>query len=222
MADIAPTRTCKKCLIEKPLEMFPLEGGYRLWRCKRCVADEAKLRRCVPPKTPVDTSITHKLCISCSRDLPISDFYRAGRYGAHMSYCKKCANERTNAWREENPNRARASSRKACAKSWRMRLREKNREYKMAVIRHYGGRCACCGEAHSEFLSVDHINGDGAQHRRVVKTNIYQWLLRNNFPEGFRLLCMNCNFARGKFRFCPHEVELSVPGIEAFSEEDPR
>lgn len=36
---------------------------------------------------------------------------------------------------------------------------------------------------------------------------VYYWLKRNHYPPGFRVLCSNCNFARGKYGHCPHERE---------------
>ena len=81
---------------------------------------------------------------------------------------------------------------------------------KQLVFAAYGGaKCACCGESHQEFLSIDHINGGGAAHRKEigwVSGNIYGWLKRNNFPAGFRVLCLNCNFALGHVGYCPHQV----------------
>lgn len=72
----------------------------------------------------------------------------------------------------------------------------------------YGGAfCACCGEAHIEFLSIDHINDDGAAHRKTFKGSLHRWLAKHNFPPGYRVLCMNCNWVRGRFGYCPHEWE---------------
>lgn len=60
--------------------------------------------------------------------------------------------------------------------------------YKQAVFDHYGAVCACCGEDEPAFLSIDHIDNDGAEHRRThgYRNNLYVWLRRNGFPEGFR------------------------------------
>ncbi len=72
---------------------------------------------------------------------------------------------------------------------------------------HYGKQCVCCGEDHREFLTIDHVNGNGAEHRRVGVmggTAIYRWLRKNKFPEGFRTLCSNCNLAMGIYGQCPH------------------
>ena len=72
--------------------------------------------------------------------------------------------------------------------------RNQYQEQKEVVIRHYGGECEACGERESDVLTVDHINGDGAEHRKEVPASqIHAWLIRNEFPPGFRILCFNCN-----------------------------
>src|SRR5258708_6887508 len=65
-----------------------------------------------------------------------------------------------------------------------------HKKLKLLVIGHYTqgkNACMCCGESHLEFLSVDHINGGGAKHRKEVGGSIIRYLKRNNFPEGFRI-----------------------------------
>ena len=83
------------------------------------------------------------------------------------------------------------------------------RRVRMDALTHYGGnppKCACCNEQHLEFLTIDHVNNDGAEHRRRRKNHVLYWELRQqNYPLGFRVLCMNCNFARSRNRICPHE-----------------
>ena len=73
----------------------------------------------------------------------------------------------------------------------------------------YGGKCACCGEATPEFLSVDHIDGyqRASGEPRSGATFLYRWLRRRGFPPGFQVLCFNCNLARGFFGRCPHETQ---------------
>ena len=57
------------------------------------------------------------------------------------------------------------------------------------------------GEKIIDFLTIDHINGGGNKHleaiRKVGGQSFYNWLITNNFPKGFRVLCWNCN--HGKF-----------------------
>jgi hypothetical protein len=121
-------------------------------------------------------------------------------------------------WRKKNPAKVLAT-----VKRWRQRhpetyragVRRRNvryvRKVKMEIVAAYGGACSCCGEQRIEFLTIEHKNNDGAQHRRELKTKgfgVYLWLKRNNFPkEGFGILCWNCNSSRGTVGYCPHERE---------------
>jgi hypothetical protein len=104
----------------------------------------------------------------------------------------------------------------------RPKLRAKRKEYYLSVKRQvmdaYGGcKCACCGEGHLEFLSIDHMENEGAAHRKKLTgdprngKNFYYWLRKNNFPPGYQVLCMNCNFALGHNGFCPHHPEVRRP-----------
>lgn len=78
---------------------------------------------------------------------------------------------------------------------------------KLAALNAYGGpKCSCCGETLLEGLSIDHIGGGGAEHRRELKKTVfYKWLRDNGFPSGYRVLCMTCNFAGRILGYCPHE-----------------
>jgi hypothetical protein len=80
------------------------------------------------------------------------------------------------------------------------------------VFEAYGGAaCRCCGEREAEFLTIDHVRGDGWEHRKTVPTSmLLSWLIREGFPEDFQVLCMNCNFAKGRrggSGVCPHEAK---------------
>ncbi len=77
---------------------------------------------------------------------------------------------------------------------------------KCLIIDHYGGSCVCCNESIIEFMTIDHIDGGGRQHRIEVGKghNFYKWLIKNNFPDDYRVLCTNCNSTRGLFGYCPH------------------
>lgn len=92
---------------------------------------------------------------------------------------------------------------KRYCKSANLRRRKK-------VLNYYGNndpKCVCCGEKTLEFLSVDHINGGGTQQKKLAGTrNIYPLLIRWNFPEGYRILCHNCNQAVGFYGKCPHSA----------------
>lgn len=83
-----------------------------------------------------------------------------------------------------------------------------HKQNRAIVIERMGGMCECCGETETAFMEVDHINDDGKQQRlkHPGQATIYWWLVKHNFPAGFRLLCSNCN--RGRWRnggICPHQ-----------------
>jgi hypothetical protein len=81
---------------------------------------------------------------------------------------------------------------------------------KLAAYAAYGGAaCACCGETEECFLSLDHVNDNGGQHRKEIgAANLYVWLERHHYPPGFRVLCMNCNMGRQRNGgVCPHEAK---------------
>jgi hypothetical protein len=128
-------------------------------------------------------------------------------------------------WRAKNPERARQLGRESAARHRDKRiahLRQRYRDNRAAVLadrreytqrlKHaafmaYGGYgCACCGESEPKFLSLDHINNDGNEHRKTVPAHaLYRWLRDNNYPPIMQVLCMNCNFGkRMNGGVCPH------------------
>ncbi len=92
-----------------------------------------------------------------------------------------------------------------------------NRKYARAVffdaLNHYGGPiCNCCFESNVFFLTLDHINNDGAEHRRTIGKSgkhLAYWLRAHNWPTGFQVMCFNCNCGRARNNLiCPHKVLL--------------
>lgn len=75
----------------------------------------------------------------------------------------------------------------------------KRLKLKLTVLTHYAGgspKCVRCGYSDLRALTLDHINGGGAAHRREVTgggTGVYNWAKRNSYPPIFQVLCQNCN-----------------------------
>ena len=77
--------------------------------------------------------------------------------------------------------------------------------------------CNCCGEnSFVEFLAIDHIAGKYKMDSipELVKIGyssklkdyrLIDWILEKDLPEGFQILCHNCNMAKGVYGKCPHE-----------------
>jgi len=125
------------------------------------------------------------ICKLCGQEKEEAEFYRYGN--VQKNICKKCHSRRCN-----TPEK-------------REYLRQRNQELRRIVIKGYGGKCACCGEGHHEFLSIDHINGDGQKHRKEKgRTGILSDIIKNNFPKNYQILCHNCNLALGFYGYCPH------------------
>jgi protein-arginine kinase activator protein McsA len=125
-----------------------------------------------------------KVCTRCKQEKPLDEFHLvSSKSDKRRSICKECR-------RELERIRRRA-------------LREE-------VLKEYGYKCACCGESREEFLAIDHINGGGNTHRRLLRSHdgLYRYLKKNGFPkDNFRLLCHNCNMAIGIYGYCPHQGE---------------
>lgn len=99
----------------------------------------------------------------------------------------------------------------ACLVKHRASSNTSRRRLRQEVIAAYGGACVCCRETVFEFLAIDHKNGGGNAHRKSLgknpATKLLRWLKENKFPSDFRVLCHNCNMARGFYGHCPHELK---------------
>jgi len=97
------------------------------------------------------------------------------------------------------------------------RKRQFHQHDKLRCLTAYGGdppRCACCDERILGFLTLDHVNDDGGEHRKRVNGGnfqggavMYGWLRRHGYPTdlGIRVLCFNCNAGRHwNHGICPH------------------
>ena len=103
----------------------------------------------------------------------------------------------------------------------RVQKRRAHSVQKQKVYDHYGHFCACCGETEEMFLTLGHVDGSGAEHRRRLNGNnggntvsILRDLIKRGYPDNIRVECTNCNV--GAYRnggVCPH-VKLRQAPIE--------
>lgn len=128
--------------------------------------------------------ITHKRCAACFEFKSVNLFGIKNNLKSKLNvYCKNCQH---------------------------VKYDHKRTIYRKKVLEHYGNKCKCCGEKNIEFLTIDHINGKGNEHRRLIKkrsNSFYRWLIKNNFPKSppLRILCWNCNRSYGTYGYCPHQ-----------------
>ena len=160
-------------------------------------------------------------------------------YRARMSpEQKQRAYEQIRRWKRAHPEKVGASQRKTDAKTretqrrylqeWRASHPGADGKYCKAqririlqeTVEAYGGKCSCCGETRILFLTIDHVNNDGATERRGLGDgpsakskkgragiNFYRHLKKAGFPQDrYRLLCFNCNCGRARNDgVCPHQ-----------------
>ncbi len=145
----------------------------------------------------------HSWCIQCKR---IGEEERNRNY---YTQNREEILEKTKVYEKAHPEQQRKRHQK-----WYQNHKELSAErvkrnliaLRQLVLEHYGGHCQCCGETQYEFLVIDHINGGGRSHRRSIPgQSVYRWLRKNNFPEGFQVLCHNCNMAKAFYGECPHQ-----------------
>lgn len=184
-------KICTKCKIN------PRVDYHHCW-CRGCVNEYNRERLRNSPILREKNKIRQKNWVVKNRD----------RY-----------NKRQRLWRKKNPDKVKSAKTKYEGRNPE-RVKERQGIYRkgrrLKVLTYYSGgtpKCACCGETILEFLCLDHTNGGGNKHRKTLGdpsgTSIYQWIIKNNFPTGFRVLCYNCNNAYGHYGKCPHQKESS-------------
>lgn len=149
-------------------------------------------------KTCYQGRLLSNLCPRCGKRPPMDN----------RSHCQICLDYRRNREHKKNQQQLREMDRQRDARS------------KQEVMSHYGAKCACCGEGNLAFLTIDHINGNGSQHRikvigiRSGGRKFYRWLKAQGYPSEFQVLCMNCNFAKGHYGICPHNKGLLTDEVK--------
>lgn len=143
-----------------------------------------------------------KHCAVCARKLKVQSKNHIYKVRQKNGTCLSCGAPRV-------PGRSRCPTHLESFRDW---LRQGRRKLRAKILTAYGCRCACCGETRKEFLAIDHIHGRSAEERKArysfTAAALYQKLQREGFPtDNYRLLCHNCNCARGFYGYCPHELE---------------
>lgn len=91
-------------------------------------------------------------------------------------------------------------------------------QLKLEMLEAFGWKCQCCGEDHPYFLSLDHIDGSGSEHRAGYTSSNNNQIIADAKREGwpknkYQLLCMNCNTAKGYYGECPHKTGLKTDDV---------
>ena len=102
---------------------------------------------------------------------------------------------------------------------------------KLTVMKHYSNNdepfCYRCNFKDIRALSIDHIKGGGGLHKEKLGKKggrqFYRWLINNNFPNGYQVLCFNCQWikraengeARGRSQLTTEELKAKIVKLEA-------
>lgn len=186
MLDGTGPKRCPKCGEVKPLTEFSLRsdrpGSYRS-QCKGCDREATRRRYAANPEVKREDA--------------------RRRYAVDREASREAMRRR----RAARPEAARESWRRSYATNAEAKRAATRRRYaadRETVFDHYGRSCACCGAI--ERLTIDHVCGDGQQHREQIgatnSAGLYRWLIANGFPQGFQTLCAPCNGSKGTGLTC--------------------
>jgi len=165
-----------------------------------------------------------KTCTKCKEIKSISEFCRrSNRKSGFNSVCRKCTRAYMNKYNIKWLPKYKANNRDKILlnlKNWRKK--HENREYvinygaKYRIVnktelnkkdrdRHYrnklrtiellGGVCVKCGGKEIEFLTIDHINNDGAIERKTMHHKCLYSKIASGIQDitNYQILCRNCN-----------------------------
>ena len=166
-----------------------------------------------------------RTCTTCNSEKPLDEFYKTRARGKPyiLPSCKACYRAKTREW---NTLKRTPEVRAAWDKAKKVR----KAQLKDAAFAAYGGyRCSCCGETERDFLSLDHIENDGAKWRMeqfgsklAAGTRTYWRLMKLGYPAGFQVLCMNCNWGKRKTGICPHLVKRNDYPLVGVGSSEPK
>jgi len=151
-------------------------------------------RRCGKEPLPGKTR-----CLKCNED-HLQYSAKAKRKAVSNGLCRYCL---------VAPIAAHKSMCLDCLKKHRDKGKQRAEAARKLCIENYGGRCKCCGISNQKYLQLDHVNNDGAVHRKELSGkrggNIYFWAVKNNYPDRLQLLCANCHQAKTLFGGCTED-----------------
>ena len=133
-------------------------------------------------------------CRECNVKLNDSNGYCPNGSYSNGYICKEC--------KKRLDRETSAKRRSTNPEAFKKCVTKSKQKAKQAVFSHYCNgdiRCAKCGFDDMRALSIDHINGNGAKQKKELGGSgdkTYRWIKKNDYPPGFQVLCMNCQFIK--------------------------
>jgi hypothetical protein len=133
----------------------------------------------------------------------------ADKRGRAKGMCHRCYHRQARKdWTERNRERERLKAAEYHQKHRARingRITERRRTMRAEIMERLGGKCQCCGETEPVFLTIDHVQGDGAQVRKLRRHLVHKMILDEGCPpDRYQILCWNCNSAKHLLGVCPH------------------
>lgn len=189
-----------------------MSNANKLARDKKYREKKRRDGKCATCSNKLPINYAYKLCIRCrERNKKYRQLNREhikkiehNWYETHKEKLIAASNK----WKKSHPDWYKKyywKHKDMLNKKQRIRYREReaevNKRLRLEVLSHYSGgtpHCRVCKITNPQYLAIDHINNDGYIQKKqgVYGIVLYRWLKRNNFPEGYQILCHNHNYAK--------------------------
>lgn len=96
-------------------------------------------------------------------------------------------------------------------------IRKHKDKTKARLLDLYGNSCECCGCSIIEFLTLEHRNKNGSNHRKDLGGSLQTWkeAIEVVNKDKYTILCMNCNWFQRFGKQCPcRKKELTYSHYE--------
>jgi len=146
------------------------------------------------------------ICSSCHVPKDPNEFVGIYKKGISKCWgCKEKSNDKYKIRHKEKCRQYRADKKEF--------IKEISRRYhkhiKDTFFEMYGNRCVCCGETNIEFLTIEHKLGQRGVKKKESSFRAYISATKEYQPDTYEVLCMNCNHAKGKLGYCPHQMSYT-------------
>jgi hypothetical protein len=139
-------------------------------------------------------------CINCGNEITCKR--------SRKKYCSKHCQKQYNYYQNHEKNLKYNNERYHKNRNkYLQSFKNKYKKLKEKILEIYGKQCECCGESITEFLTLEHKDGNGSKHRKQHKgsyVKIYQDAIMAKDKRKYGILCFNCNSIQLFGIKCPH------------------
>ena len=155
-----------------------------------------------------------KICPQCKLEKPYSEFYKNRKTKSGLAcYCKICSNKNLLKYKDRKPLYSKRTYEKHKEKILKRSKEWTKIQRRTAFEVIANGRrieCAkhdewkCCGDkTNIDFLSFDHIYGNGFRHRLKIgegPKNLYLWIIKHpkQARKQIQIICMNAQMIKSR------------------------